>query len=187
VKWSPSGRKLAFVKALDAHDVLVWERQIWIVGSNGTNPLRVATAGGYGYEGVSWSPDGHQLLFSSKAGNRDAEATIYAVDVASRNRVALGRGHRPSYSPDGRKIAFLVKRAFNDPLGRPGIARADGSARRLLSVRWLDGPVWSPEGAELAGTDITTGRIVAIALDGARLRQLAPMKGEVQDRLDWRG
>jgi Tol biopolymer transport system component len=72
----------------------------------------------------------------------------------------------PSWSPDGRSIAFTGN------LGRTviDVINADGSARRRLTPRSGDDalPAWSPDGGTIAFDNNITRQIDLVAIDGSR-------------------
>ena len=90
---------------------------------------------------------------------------------------------RPSWSPDGSKIAFVSYRtgAFNDPL-HIFVMNADGTGRRNLTGDTVltdsFSPTWSPDGRKIAFNslrhfpDRTRDDIFAITADGKELEQL---------------
>ncbi len=118
--------------------------EVYVVGSDGSNPLRVAR----GPLGVL-SHDGSQVLFS-----RDGE-----IAVATRDRGMRLLTRRPfydaspSWSPDGGRVAFS-----RDTTTRHGpheehvhVMNADGTAVRALTAGPSNdqAPVWSPDGTRL--------------------------------------
>jgi Tol biopolymer transport system component len=72
----------------------------------------------------------------------------------------------PSWSPDGRSIAFTGN------LGRTviDVINADGTARRRLTPRSGDNalPAWSPDGKTIAFDNNTTRQIDLMNIDGSR-------------------
>jgi TolB protein len=72
----------------------------------------------------------------------------------------------PTWSPDGRSIAFTGN------LGRTviDVINVDGSARRRLTPRSGDEalPAWSPDGRRIAFDNNTTGKVELMNVDGRR-------------------
>ena len=128
-----------------------------------------------------WSTDARRLTFSVPSGKRGASRQVWVVDADGRNLrsvvKARGKVHRPTFTPDGSKIAFVVSRA-----GRQSVwsVRSDGSRlqrlRSNISARTLS---WSPNGKELLVTGYRTGqggvllgeRVERLSADGATLER----------------
>ncbi len=101
--------------------------------------------------GISWSPDGRNITFCSKAGEYDM---IHVVDVADhkvvRERVFPGLGaFSPAWSPDGEEIAFVGLLA-----GRTDIfgwnLKTDELHNLTDDIHSDLEPAWSPDGTRLA-------------------------------------
>ncbi len=114
------------------------------------------------------SPDGKELLFGWST---DHGTDLYRVDVARMCCVmaltASGRladNLSPTYSPDGRRVAFVSTRAGNAQIY---VMDADGANQRALDLAAGPGtgnsyaPDWSPDGERVAfHRDIAGGRQV---------------------------
>lgn len=118
-RWSPDGRQIAFMKIPDT-SVPFPLGELWVMQADGSGARRLSAAdAGHGYA-ISWSPDGKRLAFVARLNPQDpqveqvAEAlqsTIAIVDVESGRLHLLrqdpvGRAETPSWSADGRLIAF---------------------------------------------------------------------------------
>ena len=108
------------------------------------------------------SPDGKQLVFVSSRGTGSAD--IWVLDLLTkkvRNLTHAPANFRPSWSPDGKWIAFSSDR--DTPVRRDGdrfeqsqaasiyLMRADGTdVRRLTPAgKFAGSPKWSPDGERI--------------------------------------
>lgn len=169
--WSPDGTKIAFV----SRDKTKY--QIWIINSDGTNPMRVADTITFGQEyPPAWSPDSNKLAYVSGEGM----GNIYVVDINDLAQTRLTEhpyeDFRPQWSPDGNRIAFLSNRTGYT---RVYIMNADGNDQTLLCdiATWdFSTPDWSPDGQKIVFAcfdDINTYQdICVVNLDGTGFKKL---------------
>jgi len=135
----------------------------------------------------------HTVPFALPPGNVDIESLAVgggAVEVDS-TVLHVGDGcgcvGSPAWSPDGSEIAYLHGSFYNQqfdpepPSAAPAVMNADGSVRHDLSVtsRANEGPVWSPDGKQLAyGETSSTSpfpELIAVAnADGSGAHQIGP-------------
>ena len=158
--WAPDDRTLAFAYARGGTG-------IWTVGIDGQG-LRRLTRGRDGTP--TWSPDGLELAFDRKRGERSKIIRIRA-DRTGQHRIAMNASG-PVWSPDGLTIAFIRN-------GDAWLMSPDGgSQRRLAGVR---GPhdvgdlAWSPDGRYLAFyvSCCRESGIYVIGADGTGRRRLS--------------
>lgn len=88
--------------------------QIFIIPSDGGTPRQI-TDGNFNHDGsLSWSPDSTHILFSTNRHDdwelETSESDIFAVSIADAELTQItsepGSERSPTYSPDGKKIAF---------------------------------------------------------------------------------
>ena len=176
--WSPDCKRIAFIQS----------GQLWLADRDGGNALKVPTPLGIHPSNPSWSPDGVRIAFSDlefvrTSAGTEQRAHIYVIDADGSNLKQLTSGsyedEHPSWSPDGKQIAFH-RLEFGDLATRSGgseryIVTMTSDGKRLKRIfgklaerawanrvawSWESEPAWSPDGKQIA---LTYGHRLAIA------------------------
>jgi len=162
--WSPNGRWLAI-----GADTVSFASDY-----NGLRLYNLATgrdihlATGH-VEQLSWSRDGSKLAYVGASFNAPGRE-IYVRDLTPPAPAKLlktgteGQDAFPTWSPDGRRIAFATKSA--DGRWSVSTMATDGSNRRVLAHG--GSPAWSPDGRLIAYRG-RCGRIRLMTPDGRRV------------------
>jgi dipeptidyl aminopeptidase/acylaminoacyl peptidase len=152
--WSPRGGRLVFT----LHGALAGTARLVVVGPDGRH-RHVVDRSASSYQIPEWSPTGREIAYFRDSGD---DSAIWTVHPDGRGRRVLRRGVLDypgslSWSPDGRRIAFV---------GRPGasgagvavlVANANGTRPRAVASVTTEfdeasiGSVrWSPAGGRIA-------------------------------------
>jgi Tol biopolymer transport system component len=186
--------------------------EIIVAQPDGSDP-RTLVAGGDAKAGMAFSRDGTRLAYWSQATTAGPwDLKVVDVDGSDPVTVASGMlettGVGPSWSPDGKTIAFSARTAGSDGSTCPGhgtqngdfctsrifLADVDGSNVRPIGDSDLDArsPEFSPDGSTIAfgGGNATVGLGVRLYLmnpDGSNVRQLSDVNGTdwAFVRVDW--
>ena len=116
--WSPDGRKIAFGAG---------DRQIHVMNADGSDPRRLTSTkfpdacafANVGNGQYAWSPDGSEIAFVRSC--QRFEIRVINTDGSNDRSLTKGRRYNadsPTWSPDGRRIAF---RGFITDPGRSDI------------------------------------------------------------------
>jgi Tol biopolymer transport system component len=149
--WSPDGDRFAYVSnktsdyfgqsAIYLHDVETGEEKMLVAG--------VSSA-------ISWSPDGKRIAYSryndpSVYGHLYYDLFVYDLEAEEEIRVTQGRrAYNPSFSPDGKRIAFVF--AVDGTINLGTVSTDGGDFRDLTGFEngeQVFNPSWSPDGAWL--------------------------------------
>jgi hypothetical protein len=140
-RWSPDGRRLAFIRA-EPKRPRVWN--VWILDVD-TAVLTRASSHAVGQAwGPSWFPDGRRIAYS-------IEDTLVIKNLQSGATHVVRsplRGHlirTPAVSPDGQSIIFQVYRD-----GAWLLDVATGGMRRVLADKSAEEFAWTPDGSHVA-------------------------------------
>jgi Tol biopolymer transport system component/DNA-binding winged helix-turn-helix (wHTH) protein len=140
-RWSPDGKKVVFVKEGDG-------KTLYLADSNGGNEIVLPFIGG----NMDWSPDGSKFVYQSSKDEK-GNYHVFLYTLATGQSVRLTNGNfgsaDPSFSPDGKQIAFT---SFRDGNVDIYVMNADGSnVRRVTDHPAFDNyPVFSPDGTQIA-------------------------------------
>jgi Tol biopolymer transport system component len=162
VSWSPDGTRLAVTSISGSSG-------IYIVSADGSTRTLLARSGWQ----PAWSPNGAQIAFVSI---RDAwdEVYVIGIDGTGETRLTTGGGTgvavaptqlyaaTPTWSPDGRQIAFGSNRDGSDEVY---VINVDGSGLTQLTTDGGSMPLWSPNGRWIAF--LRHGAIWVMRADGS--------------------
>jgi Tol biopolymer transport system component len=153
---SPDGRKLAFVSDRDYfNDIYLADAETGQDVDKLLKGERTASFESLRFlrVGLSFSPDGRYLAFSSKVGEQDAIYIMRVEDeeIVESLRFGMEGIETPSWSPDGRKLVFT---GLEGGVSDLYVINRDGSGlQRLTNDRYAQrDPVWSPDGSRIAFT-----------------------------------
>jgi Tol biopolymer transport system component len=145
--WSPDGKRIAFIRSAIGSQT----SDVYLMNADGSNIVRRTTGGQY--YSVTWSPDGRILTMSADS---NGLPTVLITNAGS-----------PSWSPDGKEIAYAHGTAYYDA-SQIHVSNADGtSARRATpdSTGWNWHAAWSPDGKKISFTRcVSTCSIYAMEL-----------------------
>jgi phosphate transport system substrate-binding protein len=134
--WAPNGDMVAFDAARGGPD-----RRIYFLGTADNQQYNIEIPG----EQAAWSPNSNQVVYRS---GRDGKQGIWISnrdDSGAHNITNEGNDSFPSWSPDGRSIAF-----HRDAGGNVDVYVMDtdgGDIRRLTDAPGPDTlPTWTPDG-----------------------------------------
>ena len=132
---SPDGHYIAFVSDRGGSP------QIYMMRRDGSNTRRLTFEGSYNTS-PSWSPKGDMIVFVGQRGKNQI-FTIRPDRTELTQLTVSGNNEDPSFSPDGRYIAFSSDR---DGMKGIYIMRANGESQRRITPKGLGafGPNWSP-------------------------------------------
>jgi TolB protein len=166
---SPGGQ-LAFSSAISNDGSM----EIYVSNLDGSGPRRLTRT----QKGINisprWNPrTGREIAFIS---NRGGSPQIYVMDSSGANQRPLlsrgGHADSPSWSPDGRYIAFTHGGAGSFQIFVADVA--SGQLLQLTSRGRNESPTWSPDGRHLAFQSNRSGRweIWQTHIDGTGQRQV---------------
>jgi dipeptidyl aminopeptidase/acylaminoacyl peptidase len=135
---------------------------------------------------IDWSPDGTRLAVDIASGPSFSSITVVDLAAGTRTAIAEGSGGSgpalPTWSPDGSRIAYVTAQSRRDDFVlEVWVANLDGSSPvRVFRDRELgpccpygssSGPVWSPDGSQIAFDAESLGLWFVVPADGSGLAE----------------
>jgi Tol biopolymer transport system component len=181
--WSPDASRLAFTGVDYDVNGNPEDTSLYVTQADGSNYVRI----GPGSE-PDWSPRGDWIVYRSNPARSGGCAGIWRMrsDGSDDGPLApgtpngascLGGGSDPSFSPDGRRVAFVSA-------GGSAIYTASlhgGRKRRVVrDARPKTSPVFSPDGREIVYSTSGPGAgLWMVAAGGGRPRRIASGGGQL--------
>jgi len=181
--WSPDGRFIAFLRELsDRHAVLL----IPALGGPERKIEEVRLAGVWAPY-LAWSPDGNFLVTSHKDSPKEpAGLFVVAIDTGEKRRLTSppsavsdvsGDDSNPTFSPDGRTLAFIRRNDLRTELYLLPVSDAlqpAGEAKRIPLLKgWA--PAWTEDGHEIVYLEPGQG-LWRIGVSGSDTRSAEPAR-----------
>ena len=156
---------------------------IFVVPADG-GTARQLTDGDWNHNGVAWTPDGAEILFTSlrveNAEHEWRQSDIYSVAVATGEITRLtdrsGPDGSPLPSPDGRLIAFTGNDLVTDTYITPRlyVMNRDGSNVRMISEGF------DRRGSNMIWADDGSGFYMTVSSEGTSNLHFASVDGGVR-------
>jgi dipeptidyl aminopeptidase/acylaminoacyl peptidase len=150
---------------------------LYVVAADGGDP-RALTSGALSQSQADWSPDGASVAYVEDSTqtievNRDPRPQLWIVPAAGGSARRLETGYRenraPSWSPDGKTIAFICSKGRGEE-NDVCVIPAAGGATRNLTTEWSLDPAsleWSPDGRGISFSAETRGNVHLFTVDAA--------------------
>ena len=164
--WSPEGKRIAFTRFASGSQ----SSDVYLMNADGSNVVRRTTGGQY--YSVTWSPDGRSLTVDAPSGGDSLNVLTMSADGNGLPTVLITNAGSPSWSPDGKQIAYSHGTAYYDA-SQIYVSNADGTGARRATPDfsgWNWNAAWSPDGKKLSFTRcLSTCGIYAMELSSSVL------------------
>ena len=189
--WSPDGKQIAYSSDQAG------TADIYILNLATKSERRVTNLADSAELVPAWSPDGKKLAFQKQDG------TTYSVDLASGEiKEAIKATYepgKPSWSANGNAISLAALRPYSRRFreGTNLIETADLSTGKItftepapyksISTRSVDGPVYSPDGSQMAFVMDGYLWVRPVDANGIPIGEARPINEEITDGPTWSG
>jgi serine/threonine protein kinase len=174
--WSRDGKYIAF--SSNRRDA--GRSDIYVANADGSNLHMLIPSSRHVVDfNPAWSPDGKQIAFSSDRGGDMRQFDVFVVNIDGSNLRKLTKlepgievhATDPTWSPDGKWIAFVLNRDGNTDIY---VMDTNGASVHPLTNNAVQDtwPRWSPDGKHIAFYSNRSGRygIHVMNADGSEVR-----------------
>jgi Tol biopolymer transport system component len=177
--------------------ILYYESQGWLLDDLGRRSSRRVNLPRDGVSSVTWSNDGHQILFGWRR-DGTAKDALYLFDLdtgsvspfLSIDGLDLGD---PDWSPDGQFVVLTASKERTEANPQSDLYRYDVSSKHLQQLtsprQWADYPTWSPDSKRIAFQAVESpgapSRIFAMDGDGTRQEMISENAPGVHAQPQW--
>jgi TolB protein len=174
--WSPDGKKIAYVSDRNGHSV------IYMMNPDGSGEERLTDENAESIH-PNWSPDSQSVIFCADDDMhppKKNEASVYSIDVKTKQTKTLitgGTNTYPSWSPDGKKIAF--RRMIGEMDSEVFVKDGDKEVNLSHHPAFDGWPAWSPDGRRIAFSSNRRSNYQIFVMDaeGANVQLVANTEG----------
>jgi Tol biopolymer transport system component len=175
---APDGRRVAYMSGTFTASALA----VSALDGTGATTLTTSTQTSVAWN-ARFSPDGKWIAFTGQDANKQLHIFVVAADGTGLTQlthftVDEGRAQGPSWSADGRQLAFQVNRKGSS---RIWICDVDGRHLRAVTPEAAvldETPAWFSDGTGVAFQSTRSGRmeIWTAKIDGTGLRQVTGVR-----------
>jgi Tol biopolymer transport system component len=194
---SPDGRYVVYVESEQGL------QSLWLQQLAGGQTLRLVADQPVAYWGHAFTPDGNAIYFSHRSDAEPRGALFSISTLGGAPRRLLGDiDSTVTFSPDGRRIAFVRAQHPTAEQTSLVVAGADGSNPRVLAAFrfpefvagiFFGGPSWSPDGRQIATAIGVRGgagaesrsRLALVAVEDGKVTTLSDPGWEVVAQCGW--
>ena len=175
--FSPDGSTVAFVRGIVAGVV----EDVYVVPAAGGAPKRLTFDNCF-ILGITWTPDGREIVFSSMRGRLASLWRISASGGTPRPVAGVGAGSWPAISPKGNQLVYQNE-GFKNDIWRIDLKdekhRQGPPAQVISGKRGSGRPHFSPDGKRIAFESDRLGysEIWACDSNGSNCGQLTSLRG----------